>query len=114
MTTTKYNERNDKRLIRLQPKEKHGRIKLLDFEKDSRLFVDVHREKYDDDLKGFFIRRNKGVTVIVNDNLSPREQATIIKRLAKGSDICVDSVVGMIGAEDKYTCECEYCFSAEV
>ena len=108
------NERNKERLIRLQPKEKQGRIKLLDFEQDSRLFVDVHRERYNDDIKGFFIRRNKGVTVIVNDNQSPREQATIIRRLVKGSNICVDSVVGMIGEIDKYTCECECCFSAEV
>lgn len=108
------NERNKERLIRLQPKERHDRIKLLDFEKDNRLFVDVHRERYNDDIKGFFIRRNKGVTVIVNDNQSPREQATIIKRLAKGSNICVDSIVGMIGENGKYTCECEYCLSAEV
>lgn len=78
------------------------------------MFVDVHREIYNDDIKGFFIKRNSGVTVIVNDNLSPREQATIIKRLAKGSNICVDSIVGMIGENDKYTCECEFCLSAEV
>ena len=108
MTTTKCNERNDERLIRLQPKEKHARIKLLDFEKDSRLFVDVHREKYNDDIKGFFIRKNKGVTVIVNDNLSPREQATVIKRLAYGSNVCTHCVVGMIGENDKYSCECDF------
>ena len=102
------NEESRERLIRLQPKEKHERIKLLDFERDSRLFVDVHRERYADDIKGFFIRKNKGVTVIVNDNLSPREQATVIKRLASGSNICTRCVVGMIGADDKYTCECNF------
>ena len=102
------NEESRERLIRLQPKEKHNRIKLLDFERDSRLFVDVHREKYNDDIKGFFIRKNKGVTVIVNDNLSPREQATVIKRLAYGSNVCTRCVVGMIGENDKYSCECDF------
>ena len=110
MTTRNKRER----LIRLQPKEKQDRIPLLDFEQDSRLFVDVHRERYNEDIKGFFIRRNNGVTVIVNDILSPREQATTIRRLAKGSNICVNSLVGMIGENDKYTCECEFCLSAEV
>ena len=111
---TTRNTNNEERLIRRQPKEKQDRIKLLVFECDNSLFVDVHRERYNDDIKGFFIRRNKGVTVIVNDNMLPREQATTIRRLVKGSNICADSVIGMIGENNKYVCECGFCLSAEV
>lgn len=104
----------NERIIRLQPKGKPRKIELLDIEKDTNLFVDVHRENYNDDLKGFFVRYPHGVTVVVNNNLSPREQAYVIKRLVHSAKLCVDSVVGMINGNNQYRCECDFCFNLEV
>lgn len=102
------------RIIRLQPKGKQRKIELLDIERDTSLFVDVHRENYGDDLKGFFVRYSHGVNIVVNNNLSPREQATVIKRLVQGAKLCIDSVIGMINGNNHYCCECDFCLNLEV
>jgi hypothetical protein len=92
------------RIIRLNPKEKQSRIKLLEIEKNNNLFVDVHRENYNDELKGFFIRNKRGISVIVNSALPPKEQATAIKLLAIGANRCRTSEVGMVGESWDFVC----------
>lgn len=105
----------NERIIRLQPKEAQRRIELFDFEKNTNLFVEVHREKLpNNDVKGVFIRYPRGVSVIINDNLSPREQAFVIKRLINGANVCIDSVIGMIKGNDDYKCECNHCLNFDI
>ncbi len=104
----------NERIIRLQPKGKQRKIELFDFEKDTNIFVDVHRENYSDDIKGFFVRYPRGVNVVVNNSLQTREQAAVIKRLIKGANACIESVIGMIDGNDRYKCECNFCLNLEV
>ena len=104
----------NERIIRLQPKGKQRKIELFDFEKDTNIFVDVHRESYGNDIKGYFVRYPRGAKIIVTNSLPTREQASIIKRLVKGANACIESVIGMIDGEDIYKCDCTFCLNLEI
>lgn len=98
------------KILRLMPKEKPTRIELLDIETKSDLFIDIVREEYTEDLKGYFLRSKSGTVLIINNTLSPADQAQVIKVLQKGLTRCSASEMGLVGKDMNFRCGGFCCF----
>lgn len=99
------------KILRLQPIERQTRIKLLDFEiNNDDLFINIFREEYSKELRGYFMRSKSGTAIVVNSSLSSVLQAQVIKEIVKGLKRCPSSELGLVKENMKFICGGHCCF----
>lgn len=99
------------KILRLMPRERQTRIELLDIEKNNDMFINIVREKYSEDMKGYFLKSKAGVVITVNEILSPVEQANVVKLILQGMQQCPSSEMGLVKSDMAFRCGGHCCFN---
>jgi len=66
--------------------------------------INVIRSDYSDDMMAFFIRAKSGVLLIVNQKLTPKDQAKAISFIKKEIERCGITTTGILKKNFEYHC----------
>ena len=67
-------------------------------------YINVYRTPYSDTIKAYFLRSKIGTALIVNDTLTPAEQAKAISIVKKNIKKCGLTEMGIIYGDWSYAC----------
>lgn len=89
-------------MIRLLPKAELGN--------DKNSFLNVFRSstKYEN-IRAYFFRSEKGIGVILNDNINAEKQAQAIMKIKKGIEKCKTAEMGVVTGDGTYHCGGSLC-----
>ena len=89
-------------IIRLLPEALRG--------KDNEAFLNVFRSSTNyENIRAYFFRSEKGIGVIINDNITAEKQAQAIMKIKRGIQKCKTAEMGVVDGQGTYHCGGSLC-----
>lgn len=89
-------------IIRLLPEALRG--------KDNEAFLNVFRSSTNyENIRGYFFRSEKGIAVMINDNITAEKQAQAIMKIKRGIQKCRTAEMGVVDGNGVYHCGGSLC-----